>query len=271
MRVSCMPRMTFVYSTSLEHRTTTTRRRLPLVCSRPLLVSRRSSAAAAALSSSSSSDDEPDSSSSADLIEQGIVKYNELDRTSAINLFEQASEPRNRPSPKQLQTALLGATCSHAYFGDIELAKVTLRAAVEAGLDYESAMADPACPFKLEASSQARVQLRDIARKAAAALDTTASTSKGKAASSASALPPLQRGGGMPAAAAGASKMTLPPLDLNAKPRGAAPPGLETVEIKGMDTTPLGVVKRVAGLIVVGVIGFAVLFGIGLATFPQFN
>ncbi len=75
----------------------------------------------------------------------------------------------------------------------------------------------------------------------------------------------------MPAAAAGASKMTLPPLDLNAKPRGAAPPGLETVEIKGMDTTPLGVVKRVAGLIVVGVIGFAVLFGIGLATFPQFN
>ena len=97
------------------------------------------------------------------LIEAGIEKYNALDRMAAINLFEKASSPTSNPTEEELQTALLGATCSHAYFGDIELAKVTLRAAVEAGLDYETAMADPACPFQLEASSQARVQLREIA------------------------------------------------------------------------------------------------------------
>ena len=205
------------------------------------------------------------------LIEEGIEKYNKLDRMAAINLFEKASSPTSNPTEEELQTALLGATCSHAYFGDIELAKVTLRAAVEAGLDYETAMADPACPFQLEASSQARVQLREIARKAVAQRDSAAAA----AAAAAASLPTFpDRGGGAAEPAARPSGSNLPPLDLSnpGVRAGNAPPGLETVEIKGMDASPIAVVKRVGKLVVVMAVVFGVLFAAGLQyAFPTYD
>ena len=205
------------------------------------------------------------------LIEAGIEKYNALDRMAAINLFEKASSPTSNPTEEELQTALLGATCSHAYFGDIELAKVTLRAAVEAGLDYETAMADPACPFQLEASSQARVQLREIARKAVAQRDSAAAA----AAAAAASLPTFpDRGGGAAEPAARPSGSNLPPLDLSnpGVRAGNAPPGLETVEIKGMDASPIAVVKRVGKLVVVMAVVFGVLFAAGLQyAFPTYD
>ena len=50
------------------------------------------------------------------------------------------------PTAPQRQAALFGNTAVHASFGDVELAQMTLRAAIQEGLDFEQALQDPELP-----------------------------------------------------------------------------------------------------------------------------
>ena len=50
------------------------------------------------------------------------------------------------PTAPQKAAALFGNTAVHASFGDVELAQMTLRAAIGEGLDFELALTDPELP-----------------------------------------------------------------------------------------------------------------------------
>jgi hypothetical protein len=176
----------------------------------------------------------------AELIARGEKRYNNNDRMGALKLFEDALS--KEPSVQERQRALFSSTCVHASFGDVELAQITLREAIACGLDFDQAMKDPEL-VKLKASPQILIQLRKFAGAA----------SKIKAAVDAPAPAPR---------AAKTAKITDADLsDL-----------LDTEMEKGMDTSIFGILRRVALLVLVAVVGGSALFFIGLKlAFPDYQ
>lgn len=47
------------------------------------------------------------------------------------------------PTVAQRQASFHGQTAVHAAFGDVELAQMTLRSAIQEGMDFEQALQDP--------------------------------------------------------------------------------------------------------------------------------
>jgi hypothetical protein len=141
----------------------------------------------------------------------------------ALRLWEDALGAGT--TPEQRRVALFNSTAVHAGFGDVELAQITLREAVQGGLDFRAAVEDPAAldPLlvKLVASQQVLIRLRKF----------NEATLK-KAGARAAAPPPAFAAGGGAGARAGASaRAALLEKDLSKI--------LET-DMQGIDTSALG-------------------------------
>eukprot|EP00891_Asterochloris_glomerata_P003737 jgi/Astpho2/3737/fgenesh1_pg.00060_%23_45_t len=182
-----------------------------------------------------------------ELLEQGKLKYSSGDRMGALKLFERVLQTEDASRQDQ-QAALYNSTCVHASFGDLELAQMTLREGLAAGLDYEAALQDPSM-VKMDSSAQVRIQLKRFSEAAKRIRETVGSES---------GLPAA------PAMAKKAKKGQLSDADLS---------DLLDTELKpGLDTSLLGIVKRVVLLLLVAVIGGTVLFYAGLKfAFPDYK
>lgn len=95
-----------------------------------------------------------------ELIAEGKAKYEKGDKMGALKLFEEASSRSEDLSVKR--AALYNQCCCHTYFGDLELAQIALREAIQCGLDYGRVEEDPDL-LRMEASAQVRNQLRSFA------------------------------------------------------------------------------------------------------------
>lgn len=174
---------------------------------------------------------------------KGHKKYESGDRMGALRLFEQCLS--QDPELEDRQAALFNSTCVHASFGDVEVAQVTLRDAINCGLDFEEAMRNPDY-VKLSSSPQVIIQLRKFAQ--------AAKRIKAAVGSEASA----------PQIAKAVSKGEVKPGDLSE---------ILSTDIRGgMDTSILGIIRRVAILILIGVVGGSALFFLGLKfAFPEYR
>lgn len=177
------------------------------------------------------------------LVAKGQEKYGKGDRMGALKLFEQAL--KKDPTIEDRQAALFNSTCVHASFGDVEFAQVTLRDAINCGLDFETAMKSGDY-VKLNSSPQVIIQLRKFAQAAnriKAAVSTEASA---------------------PQLAKAVSKGEIKPGDLS---------DILGTEIRdGMDTSAFGILRRVLLLIVIAVVGGTALFFLGLKfAFPEYR
>jgi len=98
------------------------------------------------------------------LITQGKQKFEAGDRMGALRLWENALKPEADADIDQRKIALFNATCVHASFGDVELAQITLREAIQLGLDYGKAVQTPdevdSALVPLIASQQVLIRLR---------------------------------------------------------------------------------------------------------------
>lgn len=178
-----------------------------------------------------------------ELVAQGQQKYDAGDRKGALRLFEQAL--RKDPSLKERQAALFNSTCVHAGNGDVEFAQVTLRDAINCGLDFESAMQNGDY-VQLKSSPQVMIQLRKFAQ---------ASKRIKEAVGTEASAPQLAK----------------------AVSQGAIKPGdladILNTEIKGgMDTSAFGILRRVLLIILVAIFSGTALFFLGLKyAFPEYR
>ncbi|GAB4823977.1 hypothetical protein N2152v2_011023 [Parachlorella kessleri] len=175
------------------------------------------------------------------LLSAGLQKYVSGDKYGALTLFEDCL--KKDPSREDRLAALWNATCIHAYFGDAEVAQIMLREAVALGLDFEAALlgSDPRM-VKLQASAQILIKLRKFSQ----------ATAKSLAAAEANAAqaPPAAASSRQRSSKSGRSILTQDVSDLT------------KTEMQGIDTSMLGVVRRVAVLLVA-----LVAFGVGLFYF----
>ncbi|KAF5829415.1 hypothetical protein DUNSADRAFT_16097 [Dunaliella salina] len=104
------------------------------------------------------------------LLEQARGKYKSGDRMTALRLFEQTLEQdsleasQRQPAiwgqladsleASQRHAAMWGQLAVHSSFGDVELAQMVLRDAVQAGLDFEAAQQDPSSFVEIQSSPQ---------------------------------------------------------------------------------------------------------------------
>lgn len=178
------------------------------------------------------------------MIGRGKQKYAAGDKMGALSLFEDAM--KQQPTKQQRQDAWYSATCVHASFGDVELAKMTLRDALEAGLDFEAALDNPDVP-KLEAPTQIIIQLKKFSK----AVEEARAEAKAQQA---------------------ARKTTTPaPITMSMKQSPKEDIGdLFSTDIKGIDSSFAGAVRRIAILVAVCVVGYILLFNLGLKyAFPS--
>lgn len=148
----------------------------------------------------------------------------------ALDIWEQILKQEAADNSQRV-AALFNSTCVHAGFGDVELAQITLREAVQRGLDFSKAIQDPEgvdpAMVKFIASQQVLVRLRkfdEATRKAMGA--SAAAPSFG---SSSGYQAPSKR-----------SKPSVLDDDLSKM--------LET-DMQGIDTSIFGIVKRVVVLL----------------------
>ncbi|KAF5829416.1 hypothetical protein DUNSADRAFT_16097 [Dunaliella salina] len=87
------------------------------------------------------------------LLEQARGKYKSGDRMTALRLFEQTLE-QDSLEASQRHAAMWGQLAVHSSFGDVELAQMVLRDAVQAGLDFEAAQQDPSSFVEIQSSPQ---------------------------------------------------------------------------------------------------------------------
>jgi hypothetical protein len=194
------------------------------------------------------------------LLAEAKKKYDANDRMGALNLWEQSL--KEDPENEQRIAALFNATCVHAGFGDVELAQITLREAVQRGLDFSKAIQDPTgvdeYMVKFIASQQVLVRLRkfdEATRKAMGApaappsFSSTPSSSTSSSSSSGSAAgkrplpnPAQYSSSGLPPSRASRTKASVLDRDLSKM--------LET-DMTGIDTSIFGIIKRVLLLLVV--------------------
>lgn len=159
------------------------------------------------------------SSEASKLLDDGRKKWDAGDRMGALNLWESAL--KLNPTIEQRLVALYNATAVHASFGDIELAQITLRDAVQNGLDFQKVLEDPESidpsMVQLKASQQVLIRLKRFAQ----------ATEK---ASKSASQPPMSSGV--------KSKVSSGVL------RSDLSEILET-DMQGIDTSALGILKRV--------------------------
>lgn len=189
------------------------------------------------------------------MLAAGRDKYDNGDKMGALKLFEAALS--KDPTPFQKQDALYGATCVHASFGDLEIAKLPLRDAVQSGLDFDAALNDPS-RIRLVTSQQVLIQLRkfaDAARRQA--LSKGDSLTLPREVVAAAAARPISRRGSVGPSSAKA---------LLTEDMGDV---LQT-DINDMDSSVWGIVRRVALLLLTLVGGGIALFYLGLEyAFPK--
>jgi hypothetical protein len=194
---------------------------------------RRAAAAAAAAAASASA---------AEQLARGRAKFDAGDRGGALRLWEEAAADASATTAQRV-AAYYNATCVHASFGDVELAQITLRAALLGGLDFAAAVEDPAAVdpalVTLVASQQVRNRLRKFAEAAA------------KKAAAPAPPPPPPRAAAGGGAGSGAARPGLLADDMSGR--------LQT-DLTGLDASALGIVRRVALLL-------AALSGLGVVLF----
>ena len=161
-----------------------------------------------------------------ELLAAGKVKYESGDRMGALKLWEDV--PRYKPDDQERITALYNCTCVHAGFGDVELAQITLRDAVLQGLDFKEILTNPQSydedAVTFVASQQVQIRLKKFSEAALKA----AAAKKDAALPRSSSVRPTRK--------------TLMQDDISEV--------LET-DMSGIDTSILGIVKRVIVLLVV--------------------
>jgi len=162
-----------------------------------------------------------------ELLAAGRVKYESGDRMGALKMWEDV--PRCNPDDQERMTALYNCTCVHAGFGDVELAQITLRDAVLQGLDFKEVLANPQSydedAVKFVASQQVQIRLKKFSE---AALKAAAAKREAAAMPRYNSVKPTRK--------------TLMQEDISDV--------LET-DMSGIDTSILGIVKRVALLLVI--------------------
>jgi len=175
------------------------------------------------------------------------MKYEAGDKLGALKLFEDVM--LENPTVKQKQAALYGSTAVHSAFGDVELAQMTLREAIREGLDFDQALEDPEL-VEIQTSQQILIQLKRFNQQAIKAQQVTAARSQWSKAQ----------------AAARPTSSKASELDLQAVLGTPQKDGLE------IDASPAAIAKRVALLLVVGVLLGTALFFLGLETmFPRYE
>ena len=161
-----------------------------------------------------------------ELLAAGKVKYESGDRMGALKLWEDV--PRYNPDDQERMTALYNCTCVHAGFGDVELAQITLRDAVLQGLYFKEVLVNPQMydedAVKFVASQQVQIRLKKFSEAALKA----AEAKKNASLSRSSTVKPTRK--------------TLMQDDISDV--------LET-DMTGIDTSILGIVKRVVVLLVI--------------------
>ncbi|KAK9859327.1 hypothetical protein WJX84_001281 [Apatococcus fuscideae] len=191
------------------------------------------------------------SSQAGSTIAAGQQKYKAGDRMGALKLFEDAV--KQDPSIPERQSAHYHEMCVHASFGDVELAQISLRSGLNAGLDFEAALSNPDF-IRMQASPQIAVQLKRFAaaaRKIKSALQPSG--------------PPRK------AAAGGGSSAGQKPAELGSIPSAQDLASLFDTEKTGLDTSIAGIAKRVAILLLLlSALGVG-LFFIGLKSFNQYQ
>ncbi|KAG1665498.1 hypothetical protein FOA52_009759 [Chlamydomonas sp. UWO 241] len=171
-------------------------------------------------------------------------KYETGDKLGSVKLYEEVLD--EDPSITQRQASFHGQTAVHAAFGDVELAQMTLRAAIQEGLDFEQALQDPDL-VEITTSQQIIIQLRNFNKQALKAQ--TVAAARNQAANI-----------GRAASSRRSSDMDL--ADILGRPND------DRLDI---DASPLGIAKRVALLLLVMVLSGTALFFIGLETmFPKY-
>jgi hypothetical protein len=192
------------------------------------------------------------------LLVEGKAKFQAGDRMGALALWERSLN--SDPDPGQRQAALFNATCVHAAFGDVELAQITLREAVQCGLDFSKAVEEPAAVdpalVRLVASQQVLIRLRKFNEATLKAMGMAASPppfAEPRSSSSGS------RSGGS-ARSSGRRSATLD-RDLSQ---------ILGTDMQGIDTSAFGIVKRV-GIVLVALAALGVvLYVVGINTvFPD--
>ena len=177
-------------------------------------------------------------SASRELLSAGKVKYESGDRMGALRLWEDI--PSKGPTQQERVTAAYNQTCVHASFGDLELAQITLRDAVLEGLDFKQMLDNPTAfdedAVTLRASQQVLIRLKKFSEAALKAAEERKSATavvqkKGK-----------QRPLGMD-------------TDLSEQ--------LAT-DMAGIDTSIVGIIRRVLALLLALSVGGVALWFIGL-------
>jgi len=180
-------------------------------------------------------------SKTAEALEKSKVLYKSGERMQALKLLETLDlESANMA---EQQAILYNMGCCHTAFGDIESAKMSLRGAIDRGLNFEEALTDPQY-IKMEAAAQLRIQLKRFAKM----VETLpAENPKGK-------VPPK---GSRPIADPGRFGFVASSVN-----------PLEDVEgLGGIDTSIKAVAIRVALVLILSILGFAGLFVAGLQFF----
>lgn len=180
------------------------------------------------------------SAKSQDLIDEGKALVTAGNRMAAIRVFEESLG--EGPTSDQKQESLYSIMVCHASFGDVELAQITLREALQAGLTLDAALSNPDyMPFT--ASKQAQIQLRKFAEIYSKSVEKAAAAGKGTAAGAVN----------VPNAGAAAQRKKTVQELLGTKDVST----MTSTTLTGIDTSVGGILIRVAVLLV-----FLILFGI---------
>ncbi|KAH7617544.1 hypothetical protein NADE_007322 [Nannochloris sp. 'desiccata'] len=218
------------------------------------------------------------SAEAARLLAEAKKKYDNNDRMGALNLWEQSL--KQNPETEQRIAALFNATCVHAGYGDVELAQITLREAVQRGLDFSKAVQDPTGVdvrmVKFIASQQVLVRLRkfdEATRKAmgaAAAPPFSSSSSSSPSTSSTSnaaggaaakrPLPDPAQYSSSNSNSGSASRSSMPPSRTKASMLDSDLSKMLETDMQGIDTSIFGIIKRVLLLL-------SVLTGLGVGLY----
>ncbi|CAL5218471.1 g155 [Coccomyxa viridis] len=187
----------------------------------------------------------------AECIAKGQEKYNAGDRMGALKFFEQSLQ--KSPTQQERQAALFNSTAVHASFGDVELAQITLREGISYGLDFKKALKDSEDSqlVKFQGSPQIVIQLQKFAEAVKRIKGAVGSVNDKKA----PAAKPASSG------KSAYSSDTMFGRDISS---------ILSTDLTDIDPSVGGIVKRVAGLLVVGLVLAVVLFYVGLRfTFPE--
>eukprot|EP00887_Chlorella_sp_A99_P004748 scaffold4.g4748.t1 len=183
------------------------------------------------------------------LLSEGQAKYAAGERVAALGLFEKALN--ESPTPEQRLAAQFNAACVHACYGDVELAQISLKDAMFGGLDIAQALAgEQPGLVRMQASAQVLNQLRRFADQVQRNIATN---------QVAAAVPQPGMGAAPASAASGRGKLLGSDIS----------EALQT-DVVGIDSSLLGMVRRVAVLLLALSGLGAVLFFLGLKyAFPE--